>query len=365
MTSKERAYVALDRKEPDKVPLFEAWMDTLVVERIINRPVKGVHDLIDFYRTLGIDFVVIPPAGLNAKRVGDTFIDEFGLKWQVREGQGIVGQFTGFGFYIEGMLKSPEKFDEFEFPNPLAPGRIDDFKTALKAIGNDYAVTGAVELAIFERAALQVGLRDFLRCMYKAPSFANGVLKGNYEYSLELGKSLLDAGAEFILIGDDIADNHGPMMSVKLFKEFIHPYYKNLVGSLKKRGAKVIFHSDGNLLPIIDDILDWGIDGLHPIDPGAMDIFQFKREYGSKVTVVGGVDMAKLLPFGSEEDVERAVKEVISRVSPGGGHILASSNSLHSYVPDMDKYVKNILRYVNTAHKFRNYPIRDLGSGLQ
>ncbi len=359
MSPKERAYVALEHKEPDRVPLFEAWMDTIVVERVINRPVKGVHDLIDFYKKLEIDFVAIPPGGWHFKRVGDTFLDEWGIRWKAREG-GIVGQFVGFGFYIEGLLKTPDKFDEFEFPDPLAPGRLDDFETASKAVGNQYAVTGVLELAVFERAALQVGLRDFLRYMYTDPSFVDKVLRKNYEYSVELGKALLDAGAEFILIGDDLADNHGPFMSPKLYRNFIHPHYKNLVHILKKRGAKVIFHSDGNLNPIIDDILDWGIDGLHPIQPGAMDIIQFKRDHGSRVAVVGGVDMAKLLPFGSEEDVERAVTDIISRVSPGGGHILASSNSLHSYVPDMDKYVKNILRYVDTAHKFGTYPIRNL-----
>jgi uroporphyrinogen decarboxylase len=358
MTPKERAYAALERKEPDRVPLFEAWMDTIVVEKIINRPVKVVHDLIDFYKKLELDFVAIPPGGWHFKRVGDTLLDEWGIKWQVREG-GIVGQFVGFGFYIEGMLKTPEKFHEFEFPDPVAPGRLDDFETASKAVGSHYAVTGVLELAIFERAALQVGLRDFLRFMYTDPSFAHEVLRKNYEYSLELGKALLDTGAEFILIGDDLADNHGPFMSPKLYRDFIHPYYKDLVRSLKRRGAKVIFHSDGNLIPIIDDILDWGIDGLHPIQPGAMDIIQFKRDYGSRIAVVGGVDMAKLLPFGSEEDVERAVMDVIRQVSPGGGHILGSSNSLHSFVPDMGKYVKNILRYVNTAHKFGTYPIRN------
>jgi len=359
MTPKERVYTTLEHREPDRVPLFEAWMDQPVVEGVTNRPFKGVHDLIDFYKKLGIDFAAISPGGWNIKRVGDAFLDEFGLKWQVREGQGIVGQFAGFGFYIEGLLKTPEKFDEFEFPDPMAPGRLDDFVTASKAIGSDYAVAGALELAVFERGALQVGLRDFLRCMYTAPSFANRVLRKNYEYSLGLGKAFLDAGAEFILIGDDLADNHGPFMSPKLYREFIHPHYKNLVRSLKKRGARVIFHSDGNLIPIIDDILDWGIDGLHPIQPGAMDLVQFKRNYGSRITVVGGVDVAKLLPFGSEEDVERAVIDVIRQVSPGGGHILASSNSLHSYVPDMGKYVKNILRYVGTAHRFGTYPIRN------
>ena len=67
--------------------------------------------------------------------------------------------------------------------------------------------------------------------------------------------------------------------------------------------------------------------------------------------------MAKLLPLASEDEVEKEVIEVIRKVSPGGGHILASTNSLNSFVPGIDKFVKNVLRYVETAHKYGVYPI--------
>ena len=106
-------------------------------------------------------------------------------------------------------------------------------------------------------------------------------------------------------------------------------------------------------------ILDLGIDGLHPIQPEAgMDIAELKRTYGDRLSLVGGVDVAKLLPFASEDEVEKEVIDVIRKVSPGGGHVLASTNSLHSFVPDIDKFVKNVLRYVETAHKYGVYPIK-------
>jgi len=355
MTPKERAYAALEHIEPDRVPLLEAWTATSVIEKVIERPFGGVNDLIDFYRTLEIDFVPVSSGGWQYTQVNENVVmDEWGRKWQQSKGS----LFGELGFYIEGTLKTPEKFDEFQFPSPIAAGRLDAFEATLRALGDEYAVAGTIEEAIFEHAALQVGLRDFLFYMYREPAFAHRVLKRNYEFSLELGKSYLDAGAEFILIGDDLADNHGPFMSPKLYRDFVHPYYKSLVQSLKKKGARVIFHSDGNLIPIIDDILDWGIDGLHPIQPGAMDISQFKKGYGDRITIVGGVDVAKLLPFGTEEDVVRAVIDVIRAISPGGGHILGSSNSLHSYVPDIDKYLRNVRTYIETAHRFGVYPIR-------
>jgi len=359
MVPKERARTALEHREPDRVPIFEPWMHTIIIEKILHRPFAGVNDMIDCYKKLEIDFVPISfgaPKGWKPKFLDDkVFVDEWGRKWRYQKG----AIWDMFGFYIEGTINTPEKFDEFEFPDPLAPGRIDDLEIALKAVGNEYAVMGAVDQGIFERAETMVGLEKLLLYMYEKPSFVRKVLEEHYKFSLELGKRCLDAGAEFILIGDDIADNHGPFMPPKLYEQFVHPYSKSLVQSLKKRGAKVIRHTDGNLKPIMNYILDLGIDGLHPIQPEAgMDITELKRTYGDRLTLVGGVDVAKLLPFASEDEVEKEVIDVIRKVSPGGGHILASTNSLHSFVPDIDKFVKNVLRYVETAHKYGVYPIK-------
>jgi hypothetical protein len=74
--------------------------------------------------------------------------------------------------------------------------------------------------------------------------------------------------------------------------------------------------------------------------------------------VAGGVDVVSLLPLGSEEDVEKAVVKVIKEAGSGGGLIFGTTNSIHSSVPDLDKFARNVLKYVETAHKFGVYPIR-------
>jgi uroporphyrinogen decarboxylase len=352
-TPKERAYAALERREPERIPLFEAWVDPVIVEKVVGCPVRGVREIIDFYTKLELDFVPIPPANSPNRHMGEVILDEWGIKWQPRG----EGRLSELGFYIDGTLKTSEDFDNFEFPNPLAPSRLEAFAHAVKEVGDEYAVTAVIDQPVFERAALQVGMANFLRCMYTDPTFVKNVLNKNYQYNLELAKAYLDAGAEFFIIADDIADNHGPLMSPSLYKNFLDLYYRNLVGTLKKRGAKVLFHSDGYLTPIIGYILDWGIDGLHPFQTGVMDISRFKKEYGDRMAVVGGVDVGKLLPLGTQEEVEESVLDVIKKVGPGGGFVLGSSNSLHSYIPDLEKYVKNILKYIDTAHRFGIYPI--------
>lgn len=202
------------------------------------------------------------------------------------------------------------------------------------------------------------GLKEFLIYLYENPRFARELLKKHYEFALEMGKCFLDAGAEFILVGDDIADNHGPLLSPKLYEEFVYPYHKALVQSLKKRGAKVIWDTDGNVMPILHQLMDMEIDGLHPIEPTAgMNIVELHRKYRDRLCVVGGVDVVKLLPFGTEDDVRTAVVSLVKEASSGGGLILGSTNSLHTSVPDLDKFVRNVLKYVETAHEFGVYPI--------
>ena len=339
-------------------------MSDLIIEKVLGHPYQGITDTIDFYKKLGIDFACIsfgPPRGWERRFLDDrVFLDEWGRKWQYTKEDMKAGVGTGIvlGMYVDGTIKTPEQFARIEFPDPDAPGRLDAFEQALEQIGDEYAVTGTIDEGIFQRAALMTGLKEFLIYLYDEPRFARKLLKRHYDFALEIGKRFLDAGAEFILVGDDIADNHGPLLSPKLYEEFVFPLHKALVQSLKKRGAKVIWDTDGNVMPILKYLLDLGIDGLHPIEPTAgMNIIELQRTYRDRLCVVGGVDVVKLLPFGTEDDVKEAVIGVIRQASSGGGLILGSTNSLHTSVPDLNRFVRNVLRYVETAHKFGVYPI--------
>jgi uroporphyrinogen decarboxylase len=126
-----------------------------------------------------------------------------------------------------------------------------------------------------------------------------------------------------------------------------------MVDAIHEEGGKVVKHSDGNLWPILDMIVDTGIDGLNPMEPVAgMDIGQVKRKYGNRVCLVGNIDCSRLLSEGSVEEVEAAVRECIRKASPGGGHIISSSNSIHSSVK-----AENYLTMITATRKYGKYPI--------
>jgi uroporphyrinogen decarboxylase len=111
-------------------------------------------------------------------------------------------------------------------------------------------------------------------------------------------------------------------------------------------------HSDGNLYPILEDIVNTGISALHPMEPEVMDIGDVKRRYGDRICIMGNVDCKYVLPYGTEEDVRRDVRRCIDAAAEGGGFILTSSNSLHANVKP-----ENIIIMVDEARRYGKYPL--------
>ena len=122
-------------------------------------------------------------------------------------------------------------------------------------------------------------------------------------------------------------------MSPRHFRKLFYPGLCRVMGGFKELGLTVIKHTDGNLWPIMDMIVDSGIDCLDPIDPkGGMSIPEVKAKYGDRIALKGNVDCADLLTFGSVEETVEATKQTLREGMPGGGFIISSSNSIHSGV---------------------------------
>jgi uroporphyrinogen decarboxylase len=162
-----------------------------------------------------------------------------------------------------------------------------------------------------------------------------------------------EAGADVLSTGDDYAHNFGPMMSPAHFEEFVLPYLQEAVDTAHEAGVPFMKHTDGNLWPILDMVLDTGIEILDPIEPVAgMDIGRVKEQYGHRIALAGNVDCSYLLPRATPEEVEEAVKETLAKGGVGGGLILASSNSIHPAVRP-----ENYQAMVDAAREYGRYPL--------
>ncbi len=196
-------------------------------------------------------------------------------------------------------------------------------------------------------------MENFLLDYYKNPTFARKIIETSTEYNIELAKAMIDLGADAIMSGDDYAYNQGPMMSPKHFKEFVFPYLKKIVDVVHRRGIPFLKHTDGYIWPILNDIVNTGIDALHPIDPQAkMSLKDVKEKYGDTLCVMGNVDVTNVLPLGTVEETVGDVKRCIKEAAGGGGYVLSSSNSIHDAVK-----VENFKAMIRAARRYGKYPI--------
>ncbi|MCP4335622.1 MAG: hypothetical protein GY785_23480, partial [Gammaproteobacteria bacterium] len=157
-------------------------------------------------------------------------------------------------------------------------------------------------------------------------------------------------GVDFFMVDGDICGNDFPLMSVDTFRSFILPYKKQLVDHAHALGLKIVKHSDGMVWSIMDDLIEAGFDGFHPVQPQCMDLKTTKAFLHGRMCVFGNVDCLDLLVFGEPDEVIEATRQCILEGSPGGGHILCSSNSLHPGCKP-----ENVIAMFNAAKAFGSY----------
>jgi uroporphyrinogen decarboxylase len=320
MTSEERVMRALQRQEPDRVPHFEWLVDYRVREALL----PGCKDQNDFAVKMGQDAVIVDPIFKKERVSENRWLSEWGYVSQDTEEE--------HGIEVESPIKTMADFERFTPPDPHAPERFAAVESAVQTYKGQKAVIVHLN-DIFSLPRYLMGMQDLLMAIATEPELVKGLVEMSVKINLELAKEVAARGAKIVYTGDDYAYNKGPLMSPKHFREFFYPGLCRVMQGFKELGLFVIKHTDGNLWPILDMIIDSGIDCLDPIDPQAgMDLGEVKAKYGDRVALKGNVDCAQLMSFGTPEDVYESTKKTLRVGMPGGGFILSSSNSIHSAV---------------------------------
>ncbi|MFL7813350.1 MAG: uroporphyrinogen decarboxylase family protein [Anaerolineales bacterium] len=338
MNSIERVQCALERKQPDRVPHFEWMVDVKVREALF----PGLSDPLEFYDRMDWDAVITDAWYAKEKAGEGRWLSEWGF----------VIQDTGeeHGVEVESPIKTREDFERYQPPDPHAPGRFTPIEEALEKYGSRRAVIVHLN-DVFTLPRYLMGMQDLLKATIKDPELVRSLVELSVDINLELAQEVAARGVKIVFTGDDYAYNAGPLMSPAHFRELFYPGLKRVMGGFKDLGLYVIKHSDGNLWPILDMIIDTGIDCLDPIDPlGGMDLAEVKEKYGDRVALKGNVDCAQLMTFGTRDEVIQATRTALKKGMPGGGYILSSSNSIHSAVPP-----ENYLALVETWREYGSY----------
>lgn len=358
MNSYERFMTALLRQgEPDRVPLWEL---------IVNEPTlsavgaTSLEDLAEMDHLDGITIfedmqMQLLGAAQQSEVVwrGRTIAE--GTQQVVRDEWGIIWGITDFGvpYPIEGPIRSREDLKEYTPPDPDAPHRLRSLREAVQRFKGRKAIVFLTHDGFEFPHYLRGGMENLFLDYLDDPELAHELAEMVIDYKIRLMRRAIQEGADAVVSGDDYATAKGLLMSPAHFREFILPYLKRSIDAAHEMGVPFIKHTDGNIWAILDMMVEAGIDAIDPIEPLAgMDIGEVKARYGDRIAVIGNVDCSVVLTRGTPEEVEEAVKETIAKASPGGGHILASSNSIHPGVKP-----ENYLAMVEAARRYGTYPI--------
>ncbi len=338
MTSEERVLRVLQHQETDRVPHFE-W---LVDRRVRQALCPDITDYNEFAVQMGQDAVIVDPIFKKERVSANRWLSEWGYVTQDTAEE--------HGIEVESPIKSMADFERYTPPDPHAPGRFAAVEDAVQKYAGCKAVIVHLN-DVFSLPRYLMSMQELLMGIVTQPELVRGLVEMSVTVNLELAKEVAARGAKIVYTGDDYAYNKGPLMSPKHFREFFYPGLCRVMRGYKELGLYVIKHTDGNLWPILDMIIDSGIDCLDPIDPVAgMDLGEVKAKYGHRVALKGNVDCAQLMTFGTPDEVVEATKEALRTGMPGGGFILSSSNSIHSAVKP-----ENYLAMLQTVREFGRY----------
>lgn len=318
MTSKERVLAAFEFRPPDRVPRFDDFWDTppALVERF-----GPLHELTDIS-------IWVPnegPFATRARVVERTDehvirVDSYGRT--LRQKTGVY-----FSEVIEVSIPEGADPDTIEFDPPDLPERFQRGRS--ESVASDDLAADKARYCVFGktggpflRTSWLRGEAQFLMDIAADPSLARALADKMADHLIGVARAQIERWAlqdTGVWIFDDIAMNEGPMFSPASFEQVFLPAYRRMVREYKAAGARyVVFHSDGNIMPILDMLVDAGIDGINPIERRAgMDPATLRARY-PRLVLTGGMDNTDALLNGPPERIERETRELVELGRDGG-----------------------------------------------
>ncbi len=317
MNSRERVLTALRRERPDRIPHCE-----LGIDRALALQLMGWGPSTDQAASLESQ----PYTAEEAKALS-TFLGLDNIYYVLRApvlAQKIPGQ-DGRLFYGEGLLHTEADLHLLQLPDPHDDALYADAAAFAREKG-DFSAWFVTRMGIFS-VMLGMGTEAFSVALYENRPLIETILDYYVDWTCALADHAAALGFDVFVTTDDMAFKSTTFFSPKVFRDLVLPRYHRLARHVT---LPWVLHSDGNMLPFLDDLVNVGIAGFHPVEKGAMDIRQVQRDYGDRICLLGNVDL-NLLGLGTPEEVDTEVRGLIEDVGPAG-YILTSGNSLAGYL---------------------------------
>ena len=354
MNPRERVLAALNRRVPDKVPRTLSFTPPMLEE--FRRRTGADHPAAYF------DFEV-RRVGILPTRLETDFTPFLGElppnAWVNEWGIGHVpGSLYHFEDYVHPLRNATSVQDilNYPFPDVTADYRYEGLAERVAAWHEQgYAVAAGpphYSGTLFECAWILRSMEELLSDLLLNPDMAAALLDWLTQSAIESAVRLARAGVDILSTGDDVGTQRGMMMSPELWRQWFKPRMAEIIAAAKSvRGDLLVFyHSDGNIEPVIPELIEIGVDILNPVQPECMDPARLKREYKDDLAFWGTIGTQTTMPFGTPEQVRATVKERVETVGQGGGLLLAPTHVLEPDVP-----WENVLAFIDAVDEWGRY----------
>jgi uroporphyrinogen decarboxylase len=295
----------------------------------------GGGNTYELERSLGVDMLLTSVGWANSYYMDDRpYVDEWGVGWQPHPYKTPYGS----GHYTEIVshpLAEIAAISRYQPPDPNRPALYTDAARMIADFKESYWIVGVTVTTIFETAWALRGLEQMMLDMVMDPDLADHILDIPFHYHLTAAKKLVEMGVDMIWTGDDVGAQDKMMISPRMWRKYLKPRMAVFISEVKEINPDVLvaYHTDGNVAPIIPELIDIGLDVLNPIQPACMDPAVIKKQFGEQLSFWGTIDEQKTLPFGKPEDVAAEVRLRLETVGRDGGFILAPTHHVQLDTP--------------------------------
>jgi uroporphyrinogen decarboxylase len=382
MTSRERVQAALNHQEPDRVPFdlggtpmsgmhkiaYKNLRDYLgmpeieiQVEDVIQQLAVIDKDMADRFK---VDIYNVAPRSsakynLIYRDEGDytAYTDEWGIGWRSPKDGGFY--YDMYSWPLEAVETIAEVEATYTWPNAADPNRVKGLRDkALATIADGKAVVvGSLSAGVSEMHARTRGFEKYFTDFYFNPKLGEYIMDKVVEVKMIYWEAVLNEIGDLVDVvieADDLAGQKNTFFSMPMYRKFIKPRHTQLFSFIKARtNAKLFYHCDGALVPLLWDLKESGIDILNPLQKSCagIDYAAIKKEYGNDLTFWGaGVDTQTIFDQGTPQDVRDETQRNIEIMAPGGGFVCTPIHNTQASVPP-----ENYMAFWETLQEYGVY----------
>jgi hypothetical protein len=249
------------------------------------------------------------------------FLDFYGRIMRIQEYENIKNI-----WYLEGTIKNENDWNNWKhlYPRNLSPSYFQDLKQLFEKGESRGFLPIPICQGLFAKCTEIMTFERFSYYIMKKPEFVEKILDKLLECKINVIDQYSKNNISLVGVADDVALKNSTFISPKLYEKYFVPRLKILTDHIHSKKMFTFLHSDGDISPFIPLIINAGFDGVECLEVAAgVDIFNIKKKYGSKITLIGNLDASHLLTTGSVDEVKSQTKKLVSELKTGGRYIFA------------------------------------------